>query len=660
MDPLDAARARIDKADDALLSALAERIAAVEEVLRHKEAQGLPVFDPQRESDLLASAARRALGSGVPPHYAERVLREVIACARDLQARHLHLRANPALAGAPRVAFQGTEGAYSWLAARRHFPEGVQPVGYPTFRQAVEAVEAAEVDYALLPVENTIAGSIHETYDRVSRSKLAVIGEEVLRVEHCLLGVDDVPVAHLKKVLSHPVALQQCTEFLAGLGGCVAESYIDTAEAARKVRDDQDPTQAAIASREAGELFGLRILREGIANDRENWTRFWLVGRQAVAVDARVPSKTSLLLVTDHREGALVACLSALAAERVNMTKLESRPRLGQPFEYQFYVDVEGSVAEERVARALDGMRARARELRVLGCYPRAGAAAQAPTPAVPSTAAAAAIAPQAADPKAPLASRARRAEPTVVRVGAVEVGSGRFVVMAGPCAVESREQVNAAARMVKEGGAQVLRGGAYKPRTSPYAFQGLGEEGVDLLVEAGRANGLPVVSEVMSPAEVEPMARVVDLLQVGARNMQNFALLREVGRCGRPVLLKRGMMSTIDELLLAAEYILAQGNQQVILCERGIRTFETATRNTLDLSAVVVLKERTHLPVIVDPSHAAGKAAWVPPLARAAKAVGADGVIVEVHPEPEKALCDKEQALGPVAFRAMMASLLV
>ncbi len=658
MSTIEALRARIDQADHALLSALAERMSAVEEVLRIKETQGLPLFDARREADLLAAATQKAAGGGLTPHYAERVLREVIACSRDLQARRLHLRTNPSLPHAPRVAFQGTEGAYSWLASRRHFPDGVEPVGCPSFREAVRAVEEEEVDFALLPVENTIAGSIHETYDRVAHSRLHVIGEEVLRVEHCLLGVDDVPVAHLRKVLSHPVALQQCTEFLATLRGCVAESYIDTAEAARKVRDDQDPTQAAIASREAGELFGLRILREAIANDRENWTRFWLVGRAPVAVDPRVPSKASLLLVTDHREGALVACLTALAAEGVNMTKLESRPRHGQPFEYQFYIDVEGNVAEERLARALDGVRARSRELRVLGCYPRAGAKAAppvaAPVVALPVPAAAKA----ALDPKAPLFSRARRSSPTLVRVGDVEVGEGRFVVMAGPCAVESREQMAASAAMVKAGGARILRGGAYKPRTSPYAFQGLGEEGVDLLVEAGRAHGLPVVSEVMDPADVEAMARVVDLLQVGARNMQNFPLLRELGRCGRPVLLKRGMMATIEELLLAAEYVLAQGNQQVILCERGIRTFETATRNTLDLSAVVVLKERTHLPVIVDPSHAAGKAAWVPPLARAAKAVGADGVIVEVHPEPEKALCDREQAVGPAAFVLLMESL--
>ncbi|MHC5020617.1 MAG: 3-deoxy-7-phosphoheptulonate synthase [Planctomycetota bacterium] len=262
--------------------------------------------------------------------------------------------------------------------------------------------------------------------------------------------------------------------------------------------------------------------------------------------------------------------------------------------------------------------------------------------------------------PAAParLAARASGGDRTVVRIGRAEVGGDRFVVMAGPCAVESVAQMDAAANAVAAAGALVLRGGAYKPRTSPYAFQGLGPAGVTMLVEAGRAAGLPVVTEVLEPADVVPLAGVVDCLQIGARNMQNYPLLRAAGRVRRPVLLKRGPSATLDELLSAAEYILEAGNPHVILCERGIRTFETATRNTLDLSAVVVLKERTHLPVIVDPSHAAGRSAWVPNLALAAKAVGADGLIVEVHPDPSTARCDAAQAVATADLPALMHAL--
>ncbi len=234
----------------------------------------------------------------------------------------------------------------------------------------------------------------------------------------------------------------------------------------------------------------------------------------------------------------------------------------------------------------------------------------------------------------------------TAIEIGEVCIGDGGFTIIAGPCAVESREQVLAAAHGVRERGAALLRGGAFKPRTSPHSFQGLGWEGVELLAEAGRASGLPTVSEVMAPHDVERMAQSIDVLQIGARNMQNFPLLRAAGRVRNPILLKRGPAATLDELLCAAEYVLAEGNPRVILCERGIRTFESATRNTLDLSAVPVLRERSPLPVIVDPSHGVGVRRWIRPLARAAKAVGADGILLEVHPQPELARSDAEQAL--------------
>jgi 3-deoxy-7-phosphoheptulonate synthase len=253
------------------------------------------------------------------------------------------------------------------------------------------------------------------------------------------------------------------------------------------------------------------------------------------------------------------------------------------------------------------------------------------------------------------LVNREFQQEPTVVRAGSVRIGSAEVVVMAGPCSVEAPEQMKAAAAAVRRAGARVLRGGAFKPRTSPYSFQGLGAEGLGLLADAGRANGMPVVTEVTSPDLVPVVSEHADILQVGARNMQNYALLEAVGRVRTPVLLKRGLMSTVKELLLAAEYILSNGNSQVMLCERGIRTFETSTRNTLDLGAVAVIKQVSHLPVIVDPSHAAGKRPFVGALARAAVAAGADGLIVEVHPRPEEALSDGAQSLTPEEFSELM-----
>jgi len=253
------------------------------------------------------------------------------------------------------------------------------------------------------------------------------------------------------------------------------------------------------------------------------------------------------------------------------------------------------------------------------------------------------------------LASRQDHPQPTLVQVNGVTIGGPQVVVMAGPCAVESRQQILETARAVRAAGATVLRGGAYKPRSSPYSFQGLGEEGLKLLAEARAETGLPVVTEVMDPDTTPLVAAYADILQIGARNMQNFSLLNAVGEAQRPVLLKRSLMSTIEELLMAAEYILAHGNQQVILCERGIRTFETATRNPFDVSAVPLLKQLTHLPVLADPSHATGQAGLVAPVALAAIAAGADGLEVEVHPRPEEALSDGKQSLTPQQFSEMM-----
>lgn len=252
-------------------------------------------------------------------------------------------------------------------------------------------------------------------------------------------------------------------------------------------------------------------------------------------------------------------------------------------------------------------------------------------------------------------ANRMFHPEPTVVDVAGVKVGGKKLAVMAGPCSVENQNQITYVAQKVKDAGAAILRGGAFKPRTSPYSFQGLKYEGLELLCQAREATGLPIVSEIMSPRDIDVFVEKVDLIQVGARNMQNFDLLRQLGQTKKPILLKRGLSATIEEWLMSAEYIMAEGNPNVILCERGIRTFETYTRNTVDLGAIPAVKKLSHLPVIVDPSHGTGKWWMVEPLARAAIAVGADGVMVEVHNDPDHALCDGQQSIKPEVFADVM-----
>lgn len=253
------------------------------------------------------------------------------------------------------------------------------------------------------------------------------------------------------------------------------------------------------------------------------------------------------------------------------------------------------------------------------------------------------------------IVNRSSKNDNTVINVGGIEIGGDEVIFIGGPCAVENREQIINTAKKVAEAGGSILRGGAFKPRTSPYSFQGLGEEGLKYLSEASKITGLPIVTEVMDTRQMELVSRYADIIQIGSRSMHNFPLLKEAGKSKKPVLLKRGLMATIDEFLLAAEYIMSEGNEHVILCERGIRTFETATRNTLDLSAIPVLKKQTHLPVIVDPSHGTGHSYLVPAMTRAAMAAGADGVMIEVHNKPLNALSDGQQSLYPEEFNDLI-----
>ncbi|MEP0846834.1 MAG: bifunctional 3-deoxy-7-phosphoheptulonate synthase/chorismate mutase [Phycisphaerae bacterium] len=673
-DQLEDLRKRLDDIDGRLVAALAERQKLVCDVASLK-AEGVKFLrDVQREEALLARALERGKAAGLDGYFVTRLFREILDQSVRQQQQRLIDQQNPEpQSGATLVvAYQGTEGAYSHLAAQKHFGlRDAEPryQGYDSFEEMLDAVRDSEADYAMLPIENTTAGSINTAYDLLARMNLSLVGEEVQRVDHCLLALAAVPLTRVRRIYSHPQALEQCSEFLRSLKHVHVEAFTDTAMAARRLRDEQDLSDAAIASEEAAQLYGLHVLKRSIANQKDNFTRFVVVGREPMKFDARIPCKTSIIFATRDEEGALLRCLNVLHDHELNMTKLESRPRPNAPWEYLFYVDFEGNLAETRVEHAMRTLAAHTSFLKVLGSYPARTtkdarpaeprlprAAGTPPVDRVPATPVAAVPALEKKPYK--LVSRAQRTENTRIRVGSVVVGGERPVVIAGPCSVESRDQILACARTAKECGADMLRGGCFKPRTSPYAFQGLGYEGLDLLAEAGQAYGLPVVTEVMHPADVEAVAKKADVLQIGARNMQNFSLLKEMGRVDRPVVLKRGMMASIDEWLGAAEYILANGNQQVILCERGIRTFETATRNTLDLSAVPVARELTHLPIIVDPSHACGTWRWIPAMSRAAMAVGSDGIMVEIHPDPAKALSDGPQALTFDGFRKLMESL--
>ncbi|HKU66318.1 MAG TPA: 3-deoxy-7-phosphoheptulonate synthase [Candidatus Baltobacteraceae bacterium] len=573
------------------------------------------------------------------------------------------------------AAFQGVDGAFSQLVVHQFLSErnlDVTTLGMPSYREVAVAVSAQRASVGIIPIENAIVGTVREGYDLVAEFGLVPVAEVLCRTDHRLLGVHGATLADVREVLAHPLTIAECSRFLQSLPNARAIPCEDTGVAAREVARSGNSAIAALAPPAAARIYDLAELAANCGDHPHTYSRFLVVRPPHQPADHPIAKlahsktrRTSVVFSLDDAPGRLAACLVDFAQRNINLSKVESKPRLGHGSEHVFYVDVEGDAQDPPVAQALEHVRARSVGFTLIGSYDaHEGAPVGTAGEAVAhvTTAITANWHPQPIElhdnSTLPRVSRPARPEGSTLQIGGVRIGDGEFVIVAGPCSVESREQVLQTAQAVKTRGGAMLRGGAFKPRTSPYAFQGLGWEGVDLLAEAGRATGLPTVSEVMTVDQVERMAGQIDVLQIGARNMQNFDLLKAVGRTGKPVLLKRGLSATIDELLAAAEYILAEGNPNVMLCERGIRTFEPATRNTLDLSAVPVLRERSHLPVFVDPSHGVGVRRWIRPLCRAAKAVGAHGIIVEVHPNPPEAKSDKEQALTFDDFSQIVADL--
>ena len=666
MDKLEIIREQINKLDSELLKLLSERRKLSQDVIKAKDVESKPVRDFKREEEILRRLVISGKDFGLDSHYVTKIYQQIIEDSIRIQHGVLHrISANEKIT---RISIQGIEGSYSSLAARKFFVDNeaaIQFVSNNTFEEVVRTVETGEAEYAMLPIENTTSGGINEVYDQLLHTTLSIIGEEIFRVKHCLAAIDDIPIEKIKVVYAHYQAAAQCSKFLSKLPNARIEYFHDTAMSVQKILEEKNPEYAAIASEEAVNLFSVKIIRREIANQSENYTRFLIASRKANEVDIRIPCKTSLVMATAHKAGSLVDALNVFRKHSINMTKLESRPIIGNPWEEMFYLDFDGNLKDPKVKELIDELGQHTRFMKILGSYPSQDITRARLNDAIAIDE----LKEEAADEKTEkkksgkpksykLASREYKSDDTIINVKDVEIGGTNFIVMAGPCSVESEEQIMKCAAETKEFGAHILRGGCFKPRTSPYSFQGLGFEGLNLLYEAGKSFDLPIITEVLSGDQVTEVAKFSDILQIGARNMQNFSLLKEVGKTHRPIMLKRGLMASIDELLNAAEYILAQGNRQVILCERGIRTFETATRNTLDLSAIPVLKELTHLPIIVDPSHAVGQRDKVIPLAKASKAVGAHGIMVEFHPEPEKALSDGEQALYFNQFEDLMKDL--
>lgn len=372
-DSLDDLRVQIDGIDDQLIDLLVQRQQTIRRVADVKARTNAPLRDVLREARQVARLAERARAAGLDELFVVRVLREILDFSVRTQEMQLGAGAGAQIARPVSVVYQGTEGAFSHIAGRHFFSlrqanstfRGVQ-----TFRGMLEEVRSGAADYAMLPIENTTSGSVHDAYDALSHTDLAIIGEEVLRIELCLISLAEVPLDSLRKIYSHPQALSQCTAFLASLPQATVETFVDTAMSVERIKTEGDATHGAIASAEAAALHGLHVLRRDIANHRENYTRFLVIAREAEPWDRRVPCKTSVMFVTSHERGALLAVLNVVAGHGLNLTKLESRPRPGRPFEYLFYVDFEGNVAEPNVQRALDEISGLTKSLKIFGSYP--------------------------------------------------------------------------------------------------------------------------------------------------------------------------------------------------------------------------------------------------------------------------------------------------
>ena len=673
---LDQCRKDINSLDKSLLELLAKRRTISRKVIEDKLERGLDLRDPAREGEVLETLIKAGRKLGLDAHFVTRVFHEIIEDSVRSQESFLQNNLNPSTEKMLCIAYQGVEGAYSFLAGEKFFRgqlDNCSFEGYKSFADVVAAVENGQADYAMLPIENTTAGSINAVYDLLLATKLNIVGEEVFPVQHCLLGIEKAPLSTIRRIYSHYQALAQCSDFLSRLKNCDQETYMDTAEAAKKISAEADPSQAAIASEEAGRIYGLKVLKQNLANQRENFTRFVVVAPRPSQVDSRVPCKTSLVLSTGHHEGALLKALAILDEHKINLTKLESRPMQGSPFTYIFYLDFEGNASDPKIQEALVRLSGATNYLRILGTYPRERHDKTRPStrsrvPEKTDVEEEAAAAPAPGEAAAPatggngegrnLTDLAIKPEGTILRLGETELGGSEYVVFAGPDCISSMDQIGAHARQVSECGAMVLHGSCLEASDSPFKTRRINFDLLDVLTTAGKDFGLPVMTEVESVLDVAQAAQLADLLKIGPRNMQNFSLLEEAGKTGRPIVLCRGLSATNDEFLEAAECVLVQGNQQVILCERGTRIDERNPRNTLDLGTVASIRQMTHLPVLIDPSRAIDNSGLVLPLASASRAFGAHGLVVDVRQNGNENPETDSLTLGFDEFSKLMSDL--
>lgn len=668
-------RQHISQLDRSLLKLLAERRQLALDVARSKEKSLTALRDTEREQILLSALIQQAHELQLDPHYVTQIYHTIIEDSVLTQQAYLQQQLNPAQTQQHKIAFLGMRGSYSHLAARkyaaRHTGRLVE-ISCRTFDEILKQVEQGQADYGVLPIENTSSGSINDVYDLLQHTQLSIVGELTHPIEHCLLVAQETSADQIHTVYSHPQPLQQCSQFLATLGQVQLEFCESSSHAMQKVAQLQSPHVAAISNAEGGELYGLHALQGNIANQQENISRFIVVAREPVEVAAQVSAKTTLIMSTAQHAGSLVEALLILRDHGINMSKLESRPINGRPWEEMFYLDVEGNLSEARMQSALRLLSRQTRYVKVLGCYPS--------ETVIPTE-----IPPEAHIPHSREAmhlsaqpilghsveSRERgtstknthdldAAPCRSVRIGAVTLGGQQpFRVFAGPTHGASREALLQSAATVKQFGGALFS----LPLTlaeEAQANSGAQQALTDLLRDISRRYQLPLLLPVTTTTHLTTLAAKADLLYIPPQAMHNTALLHAAGKTPCPVMLSRAPDMDNAALLAAANTVRSQGNQQVILCETGsLRTTESAP--SWDLVTTAQLCQQADMPVVVAPSVFASDTRLLPTLVQAARSAGAHGVLLPLALPGDASITaetDSTAALDALAFGELMQTL--
>lgn len=633
-------REQISALDNELLALLAKRRDLSLDVARSKEVDIRPIRDTHREKELLTRLVKQGREQGLDAHYVLSLYQSIIEDSVLNQQAYLQGRANPALQKQQyTIAYLGARGSYSYLAATRYCERRqvtMQDLGCKSFDEIVQAVESGHADYGFLPIENTSSGSINEVYDVLQHTSLSIVGETTIEVGHCLLAHPGARLSQIKTVYAHPQPISQCSRFLSHHPELKLEYCSSSAEAMEQVFASNEMTVAAIGSAEGGALYQLEAVEKELANQKINQSRFIVVARKAIAVPEQLPAKCTLIMATGQKPGALVEALLVLKAHNLNMSKLESRPIPGTPWEEMFYLDLDANLSNESMQKALKELERITRFIKVLGCYPcetvNPTQLSNSQLMIEPTTSRTAELNDGNNDNDSSIQTSHRRwsltQKPQLTQIthGQLAIGNGQFGAIAQLKLTTDSQDIAQQAKQLKEAGFQavLLTGIQHVQHVSPL---------LDEVKRALHQFDLSCVFEIEYETELKQAVGHADILLISGKQMHHKPLLQQIGSLHIPVILERNTMASVDELLASAETILSCGNQQVILCESGIRTFNDAVKPALDLAALVQIKAMSHLPIIINTSYA------YEPLNEtgiviAAKQLRADGVILPFMPE--------------------------